>query len=106
MVDHLDDILSRRAVPQAPTNLAQRIIDAARPLGGTAKTTPPRATFEEWLSTLFDGLLVPRPAIAMLMLLLVGTMIGAYIGEPAAEAQGYEFPSVYVEDDFNAGEWL
>ncbi len=112
MVDDLDKILARRAVPQARSNLAARIIEASKAaeqskggLRGWFDISGWVAGIAVWVDVLRESLILPRPALAMATLLLFGLMLGLYFGNGL---QGTEdpFQSTYVEDGFETGNWL
>ena len=71
----LDDILRERYVPEMPTNLAYRIIEAAKPRGEEKGFT--WAAFQRAMAEIF---VIPQPAFAMAVILLLGIVLGAYFG--------------------------
>jgi hypothetical protein len=67
----LEDILKERYVPEMPSNLAYRIIEAAKPRGEEKGLT--------WagVSRAFGELfIIPQPAYAMAVMLIVGVYTG------------------------------
>ena len=69
----LDDILRDRYVPEMPSNLAYRIIEAAKPRGSEKGFT--WAGFQRAMAELF---VIPQPAFAMAVVLIIGVSIGTY----------------------------
>lgn len=69
----LDDILRERFVPEMPSNMAYRIIDAAKPRGAVKNSTAPG--FWRAFSEMF---LIPQPVFAMLVVLVIGLGAGNY----------------------------
>ena len=73
----LDDILRERYVPEMPSNLAYRIIEAAKPRGNEQGFTLKGfgAAFQRVMAELF---VIPQPALAMAVVLILGVTIGTY----------------------------
>lgn len=69
----LDAILKERAVPEMPSNLAYRIIEAAKPREGEDGFT--WAAFQRAMAELF---VIPQPAFAMAAVLILGISMGTY----------------------------
>lgn len=69
----LDTILRERYVPEMPTNLAYRIIEAAKPRGAERGFT--WAAFQRVMAEIF---VIPQPAFAMVAVLVLGAVVGAY----------------------------
>ena len=77
----LDAILRERHVPEMPTNLAYRIIEAAKPRG--AETGFTWTAFQRVLSEIF---VIPQPAFAMVVVLMLGVYSGMqYTSEQSME---------------------
>lgn len=69
MGDGLDDVLNRRVTPAAPSNLAQRIIDAA----AEVEKKPSHASVWDKIGPLFA---VPKPAFAVAFALVLALWLG------------------------------
>lgn len=69
----LDEILRERFVPEPPSNLAYRIIEAAKPRGSERGLT--WAGVGRAFGELF---LIPQPAFALAAFLILGVAVGAY----------------------------
>lgn len=102
MRDDLEKILQKRAAaPEPRGDLAGRIILASletreRPLG-----------FLQKISGMFDQLfLVPQPAYACLMILVLGVMIGNTLNFEAPADTEDMASYLEVHDTLNGGEWL
>jgi hypothetical protein len=98
MMDNLDTILQTRAEPIAPTNLAQRIIDAAeesnRPKGGW---------WDGLQHELSTWIFFPRPAYVMGAFLLFGLLLGFQVGGLVdVSSSNYDISSFLVIDE---GDW-
>ena len=108
MGDDIGEILSRRALPRARSNLAQRIIDTAK---GEAKQ---RRAQQGWLEVFAQALMLPNfnqsPAYAQAMIVCIilaaGLMIGYSVDVEAQQQEENPFENIYGEDGFNAGRWL
>lgn len=108
-MNEIDALLRRRDVPDTPRDLSLRIIEAARKAPQYAHAAPPpktRGGLRAWFDTLFESLLMPKPAFAMALFLFVGVALGIYAAEPAPEVRNQQSSFIYVEDDFNTGDWL
>lgn len=68
-----DQLLEKRHVPEAPSNLSARIIEASRNLPQDRKKP-----FFEGFGALLQGFSVPQPAFAFVVVLVLG--LGATIG--------------------------
>ncbi len=100
MVDRLDEILKRRAgPPQAPGNLATRIIEASRNAGARR-----RGYSRSWMEALLDNLLLPQPALAMAIVLLLGAYFGFALED--AYVLDQDLSILYVEDTMELRDWL
>ena len=100
MHDRLETLLRERVVPSGDEGLASRIIAAAHPR--TAK----RPGFWQGFAELF---VIPQPAYAFGVLLLLGVMAGFYLqpGEPAdtpasmqAEITSFMAAEINFDGDF------
>jgi hypothetical protein len=101
----LDDILRERYVPEMPTNLAYRIIEAAKPRGEEKGFT--WAAFQRALTEIF---VIPQPAFAMAVILLLGIVLGAYFGTEQSLtfqiAQDNFSSFITAENNFDYGDFL
>ena len=101
MVDPLDNILQKRQVPPASSNLTERIIEASK------QASPPKGYNPvSWLSALLDGLLIPKPAFAMVVFLILGLYLGFMSSDIAADTQEDDLYMIYSTGEFDMGEWL
>ena len=69
----LEDILKERYVPEPPSNLAYRIIEAAKPRDGERGFS--WVVFQRVVAEIF---VIPQPAFAMAVILISGVSLGAY----------------------------
>lgn len=101
----LDDILRERYTPDVPTNLAYRIIEAARPRGEEKGFT--WAGVQRALAEMF---VIPQPAFAMAVILILGVVIGAYYGTEQSltiQIARDNFSSfITAENNFDYGDFL
>ncbi|MEM6780522.1 MAG: hypothetical protein AAF569_01515 [Pseudomonadota bacterium] len=95
MNDDLNQLLNKKYAPDAPSNLAYRIIDAAK----NRKNKKPRNVWEE-LSWMF---IVPRPALALGVSVLIGLMIGFQGGSVLDTSLYSDWTSFLIVDE---GGWL
>ncbi len=72
MFEDVDKILMRRAVPEAPFGMADRIIAAS--LRTEARR---RITLSDLLQGFADLFVIPQPAYALVAMLLLGVTMGA-----------------------------
>ncbi len=77
MHENLDILLKSRVVPEARSNLTQRIIDAS------LQDAPPRVQAKleglgRWVQAFLDGFALPQPALALSLALLVGIGMGFF----------------------------
>lgn len=75
----LEDILRERYVPEPPTNLAYRIIEAAKPRGEEKGLT--WAGIGRAFGELF---VIPQPAFAMAVVLIIGVYSGVQFASEQA----------------------
>lgn len=78
----LDTILRERHVPEMPSNLAYRIIEAAKPRGAEKGFT--WTAFQRVVSEIF---VIPQPAFAMAVVLMIGVYSGVYFANEQAMTQ-------------------
>lgn len=74
-----DNFLRTRYVPEPPTNLAYRIIEAAKPRGQERGFT--WAAFQRVVSEIF---VIPQPAFAMAVVLMIGVYTGVQFANEQA----------------------
>ena len=72
MFEDVDKVLMRRAVPEAPFGMADRIIAASLKL-----ETRRKITLNDLLQGFADMFVIPQPAYALAVMLLLGVTIGA-----------------------------
>ena len=73
----LDKILRVRDVPSMRNNLEHRILQASLESvekTDNSRTNPVSAIF----SSILDGVILPKPALSMVLVLLFGLVLGAY----------------------------
>lgn len=105
----LDDILRERYVPGMPTNLAYRIIEAAKPRGSEKEFT-----FKGFGSmvqrVLAEVFVIPQPAFVMAGVLVLGLMLGAYYGTEQSQtlqiARDNFSSLITAENNFDYGDFL
>jgi hypothetical protein len=101
----LDDILRERHVPDMPTNMAYRIIEAAKPRGSEKGFT--WAAFQRAMAEIF---VIPQPAFAMAVILILGIVLGAYFGTEQSLtfqiAQDNFSSFITAENNFEYGDFL
>ncbi len=71
MYEDVNKILERRAVPEAPFGLAERIIAASLRL-----ETPRKITLADLWQAFTDMFVIPQPAYALALLLMIGLTAG------------------------------
>lgn len=96
LMDELDQILLKRAVPEVPHDLSGRIIRQAR-----AHQLSPRP-FRSLFLEIMDFIVLPRPAYAMAFSLCVAMIVGFEAAGGLAFAQ-QDWSSFLMIDE---GEWL
>lgn len=94
--DELDTILTRRAVPKARADLAERIIHAAV---SQIQERPRLNTFWNELLAMFA---VPHPSVAVAAGVLIGIVVGMQAGDGLFVLQQDWSSFLYV----NEGGWL
>jgi len=102
--NRFETILKNRAVPQAPSNLAQRIIDQAAQMPVAA-----RARQVGWIEALRESLIIPRPEWAFAAILLMGIALGNYSNDWISVSDDYSSHLSYafmIDESFNTGEFL
>lgn len=72
----LDDILKTRYVPEPPTNLAYRIIEAAKPRGQEKSLIGREISWAGIRRAFAELFVIPQPAFAMAVILLAGLALG------------------------------
>ena len=75
MYEDVDKVLYRRAVPEAPYGLAERIIAASLRLE-TARQENGRITLSDLWQAFRDMFVIPQPAYALALALMVGLTMG------------------------------
>ncbi len=79
----LDDVLRERFVPEMPSNLAYRIIEAAKPRDSERGLT--LAGIGRVFAEIF---VIPQPAFAMVVILVLGMYVGtSYVSEQNMETK-------------------
>jgi hypothetical protein len=92
MVENLDELLTKRRVPLARSNLAERIIAAA----GTQKPVRAGFDFGKWAQEFFESFALPQPALALGIVLMLGVYMGVNI-EASAEEPVAENLAAYLD---------
>ena len=106
MHNDIDQMLSKRAMPQARPHLAEMIIAAANPK--VARDQKP--AWRDIFSALQDAFVLPHPVLALVFILFIGVSFG--LATDTAEAAQeisttHELSSfMKVKDSFDIGEWL
>lgn len=101
MVDDLEVILSRRAFVPARSNLAERIIAAAQ-------VKPAKRGFDwrSWTSDVAELFVLPRPALALASVLLIGLFAGWAALSNSDDGPRTISSYLYMNEAINMGEWL
>ena len=73
---NLEALLQSRNTPIAPENLSQRIINAAQHIPQQKALL---TNIKQWLNSFEDILIIPRPAMALPVCLILGIGIGIFI---------------------------
>ena len=76
MLDELETLLRDRNIPDARSNLAERIIAAS--LEDEVQTKPSLQGFERWFSAFIEGFAIPKPAYAVAFALVLGVGLGIF----------------------------
>ncbi len=105
MVDELDELLTKRAEPQARSHLAEKII-AASLEGRGQKSKAGGFDLAGWFGALADEFLLPRPALAMAVFLVLGLFAGMNIETPTDEVGEDLVSYLFVDESFDTGDWL
>ncbi len=101
MKDDLNTLLARRFVPSAPSNLAQSII-----AGSLSVSYGPAIRLPEWLGIVLDNVIMPRPAVAFALFLILGVVTGIYMeGHAFTDAQNLS-SYLQLDESLAVGEWL
>lgn len=105
----LDDVLRERFIPAPPSNLAYRIIEAAKPRG-QEKSLGDRISWAGAGRAIGEIFVIPQPAFAMAVILILGIYAGtAYVSEQDIETQmAHENFSSFITADVSVdyGEFL
>lgn len=103
-IDELDALLAQRSAPPPPrSNLSERIIDAA------LQSKPKRRSgFIQWLDSLTDMFVIPRPAYALAVVLMLGVVGGFYFQAPVQDVDDSYLDAyfLYMDDVADGDEWL
>ncbi len=94
----LDDLLNARRTPQMRSNLEYRIIEEARNYSLTTANHRGAAKRRSFFALIWDGLLIPAPAVSLAAVLLIGAWVGLSFDVSQMAVQDIE--SMY----FNASE--
>ncbi|MCB1562009.1 MAG: hypothetical protein KDJ75_00390 [Alphaproteobacteria bacterium] len=104
--DVLDNLLTRRAVPQTPGGLAERIIEAAAASqSGVQVAAKPQYG---WIGTFVHGLLLPRPAFVLTLIFCLGLAVGTSSSffSPALDTGEDDLSTfLLVGDEFETGDF-
>lgn len=102
MDKEFENILNSRNVPEAPGNLAYRIIEAAKQKPKTQAAGSVSGPFWDMFAEMF---ILPKPAVALALALLVGLTLGFGSMNPA-EVQLQDLSSLLqIEDEFYTGDF-
>jgi len=105
-MNELDKILEKRSVPEMSDNLVSRIVATARPELFGRESTSVKERRRGWLGHLFDGILMPQPALVLSLFLLAGLFIGTTVDLSTLSAQDDMASYLYINDDDGYGDWL
>ncbi|NCT40554.1 MAG: hypothetical protein GW778_02695 [Alphaproteobacteria bacterium] len=114
MDDHeFEMLLKRRDVPDAPSNMSHRIIEASKniPQGNMAQGKS-RFVIGDWFSRVTEKLMMPQPALALGVFLLLAIGLGVFSGDivnisdNGAQDVGDVSLAFYVDDLFGADDYL
>lgn len=104
----LDEILSRRAdAPPPASNLSARIIEAAR-VSAQHNATHMRTDgqgLRAWLGAFGRNFVLPQPAIAMSLVLMIGVGLGVFMQDVSGSSEE-DMIFLYVENSFEVEDWL
>lgn len=92
---NMDEILKERATPQAPSNLAYRIAEAAQEKDRTS------GWWKKLECELSSWIFIPRPAYVMALFLLFGMILGFELGG-TLDIKNYDMASFM---DVDIGDW-
>lgn len=103
----LEQIMLRRAVPEMRSNLSERIIEAARQNAQQQEAHMPWSKFDfaAWLGSFSRNFVLPRPAVALGLVLIAGVMLGTYVQNVSAVTEE-DMIFLYVENSFEVDNWL
>ena len=76
---NLDDVLRCRSIPQMRSNLEHRIIQAALARQEARRHHGFMAGMRVAIDIFFDGILLPRPALSMAVVLVFSMLLGVYV---------------------------
>ena len=94
-----DQFLENRFVPQMPSNMAHRIIEASCSLEQDEVFTG----VKRWMRGFLEGFIVPQPAFALGVFLLIGLTLGI-LGDGASFLPGVGTDDLSLA--FEAGDYM
>ena len=101
-----ETFLKGRDVPEAPSNLSHRIIETAK----VTSQTNSGFDFGGWLKGLMPDLMVPQPALALGMFLVLAVAMGVFGIDVFQAGQPQDYTDVslafYVDDLLGAEDYL
>ncbi len=93
----LDELMRARRVPLMRSNLCERIVGAA--LCGASQDS--HNGVRDWVLALVQGLALPRPAVSMAFVVLIGMVMGVGLDVGGFLVSARSDPSGYIQvDDF------
>lgn len=108
MLDELETLLRDRNIPEARSNLAERII-AASLQEEVIKVGPSLQGVERWLSAFLEGFAIPKPAYAVACALVLGVGLGIFADSfsvlPSMTTDEFAL-ALSVEDVLSTGDFL
>ncbi len=103
----LDALLSKRAVPEMRSNLEHRIIQASLKQEVHVAGRQSEGGFFAGLKAVLDNIVLPQPALALMMVLMVGGVLGAYSPDVMQEDDVDSFESyIMTSDEIGYGDFL
>jgi len=78
-MDDFDTFLKSRHVPDAPSNLAHRIIEASK--AESIAQARPRVSFAKMARDLMAWFVIPQPAMALGLVLVLAVGLGVFGGD-------------------------
>lgn len=96
-----EDVLMRRMVPPARSNLAERIIAAA-----PVKPQTSYRGWKGWIEDIAELFVLPKPAYALATVLLIGVLAGWSAMPSRDDTQDSISSYLYMNEVLNMGEWL